>query len=47
MMSRASGFNSPRVAALVTAQWGKGAALAREMPHELNHHADVADTHTT
>ena len=47
MMARASVFNYSRAAALVTAQWGKGAALAREMQHDLNHHADVADTHTT
>ena len=48
MMPRGSVFNSPRVAALVTVQRGKGgAALAREMQHALTHHADVADTHTT
>jgi hypothetical protein len=48
MMARASVFNSPRVAALVTAQRGKGgAALAREMQHAPTHHADVADTDTT
>ena len=45
MMARASDSIISRVAALVTAQRGKGAALAREMQHALTHHADVADTH--
>ena len=48
MMARASVFNSPRVAALVTEHWVKGSgALAREMQHAHTHHADVADTQIT
>jgi hypothetical protein len=45
MMARASVFNTSRVASLVTEQKGEGAALAREMQHELTHHAAGADTH--